>query len=85
MAAVASEVRRRHPGVERIALLHRVGRLAVSDVAVVVAVSAPHRDEAFDAARHAIDTLKETVPLWKREEWPGGSQWVEGCAVGERA
>lgn len=82
MDAVADEVRQRHPGVARIALLHRVGVLDVSEVAVVIAVSAPHRDEAFEAARFAIDRVKESVPLWKRELWAGGSAWVEGCAVG---
>ena len=75
MAAIAAEARRRWPDLGRVALLHRVGRLALRDVAVVVVVSAPHRGEAFAAARWAIDTLKETVPIWKKEEWSGGSDW----------
>jgi molybdopterin synthase catalytic subunit len=75
MAVVATEARTRYPGVGRIAMLHRTGSLAVTEAAVVVAVSAPHRDEAFDAARFCIDTLKATVPIWKKESWTGGSDW----------
>jgi molybdopterin synthase catalytic subunit len=63
------------PKLGRIALLHRVGRLAVTERAVVVVVSAPHRGSAFAAAEWAIDTLKESVPIWKKEEWVGGSDW----------
>jgi molybdopterin synthase catalytic subunit len=59
----------------RIALLHRTGHLEVGETSVVVVVSAPHRGEAFEAARFAIDTLKTTVPIWKKETWPGGSEW----------
>jgi molybdopterin synthase catalytic subunit len=76
LAEVAGEARRRWPAVERVALLHRTGELAVSEPAVVVVVSAPHRDDAFEAARHCIDTLKETAPIWKREHWSGGSDWA---------
>ena len=75
MVAIAAEARRRWPDIGRIALLHRVGRLVRRETAVVVVVSAPHRGEAFDAARWAIDTLKETVPIWKKEEWSAGSDW----------
>ena len=59
----------------RVALLHRTGVVALGDAAVVVAVSAPHRGEAFEAARFAIDELKRTVPIWKRESWDGGESW----------
>jgi molybdopterin synthase catalytic subunit len=72
---VADEARVRWPVVGRIALLHRVGVLDIGESAVVVAVSAPHRDEAFDAARFCIDTLKRSVPIWKRESWDGGESW----------
>lgn len=75
LAAVAADVRSRWPMVGRIALLHRTGDLAVGDVAVVVAVSTPHRAEAFEAARHAIDAVKATVPIWKKERWEGGVDW----------
>jgi len=75
LAAVAAEARQRWPVIDRVALLHRTGDLALSDVAVAVVVSSPHRDDAFEAARFCIDTLKETVPIWKREHWEGGSDW----------
>ncbi|CAN5561918.1 hypothetical protein BH24ACT4_BH24ACT4_10150 [soil metagenome] len=75
MGAVVDDVRDRWPDVRRVAALHRTGRLEVGDVAVVVAVSAPHRGAAFDAAAHCIDTLKATVPLWKKETWAGGEEW----------
>ncbi len=79
MEAVAAEARRRWPVLERVALLHRVGQLALSDAAVVVVTSTPHRAEAFEAARFCIDTLKETVPIWKQEHWPGGTEWGTGA------
>ena len=80
LAEIAEELRRRWPDVERVALLHRVGDLALSDPSVVVVVSAPHRAEAFEAARFGIDTLKETVPIWKREHWDGGSEWAASAS-----
>jgi molybdopterin synthase catalytic subunit len=72
---VADEARARWPAAGRIALLHRTGVLEVGEAAVVVVVSAPHRAEAFDAARFCIDTLKRSVPIWKRETWSGGESW----------
>jgi molybdopterin synthase catalytic subunit len=75
LTALVAEARRRWPGLGRVAGLHRIGVLGVGEAAVVVAVSAPHRSEAFDAARWCIDTLKETVPIWKREVWHGGEDW----------
>ena len=75
MRAVAAAARDRWPTVGRVALLHRTGGLQIGEAAVVVAVSAPHRGEAFDAARFAIDELKRTVPIWKRESWAGGQSW----------
>jgi molybdopterin synthase catalytic subunit len=75
LAAVAEAARREWPVVERIALLHRIGDLALSEPSVAVVVSSPHRPEAFEAARFCIDTLKETVPIWKREHWAEGSDW----------
>jgi molybdopterin synthase catalytic subunit len=79
LAAVAAEARRRWPVIDRVAILHRTGDLALSDTAVAVVVSSPHRDDAFEAARYCIDTLKETVPIWKREHWDGGSDWGTGA------
>jgi molybdopterin synthase catalytic subunit len=59
------------------ALVHRLGHLEVGEVSVAVAVSCPHRAEAFAAGRHAIDRLKELVPIWKKENWADGStEWV---------
>lgn len=75
LVELAGEVRRRWPEVERLALLHRTGALELSEVSVAVVVSSPHRPAAFDAARFAIDTLKETVPVWKHEHWAGGVDW----------
>jgi molybdopterin synthase catalytic subunit len=75
LAAVAEEARLRWPEVGRLVLLHRVGVVPVTESAVVVAASAPHRDAAFAAARFGIDTLKRTVPIWKRERWDGGESW----------
>jgi molybdopterin synthase catalytic subunit len=72
---VATSARAQWPEIGRMALLHRVGRVEVEEVAVVVAVSTPHRAEAFAAAQFCIDTLKHTVPIWKRETWEGGSDW----------
>jgi molybdopterin synthase catalytic subunit len=77
--AVAAAARERWPMIERLAILHRVGRLVVGDVSVVVALSTPHRGEAFAAAEFCIDTLKATVPVWKLETWAGGTDWSE-CA-----
>jgi molybdopterin synthase catalytic subunit len=88
MAAVAEEARRRWPGLGRVALLHRVGALVPTDTAVVVVASAAHRGTAFEAARFCIDTLKATVPIWKKETWEGGVGWgsdarlLEDVAVG---
>lgn len=62
--------------VTRVAIVHRTGRLGVGETSVAVAISAPHRDEAFEAGRYAIDTLKQTVPIWKKEVWEGGAAWV---------
>jgi molybdopterin synthase catalytic subunit len=75
LQAVADDVRSTWPEVGRIALLHRVGELAIGDAAVVVAVSTPHRAEAFDACRFAIDAVKATAPIWKKETWAGGEAW----------
>jgi molybdopterin synthase catalytic subunit len=72
---LCDEIRTRWPEVGRIALLHRIGRLHLAEVAVVVVVSSPHRPEAFTAARFAIDQLKATVPIWKKESWEGGEDW----------
>ena len=76
LAQVEAETRQRWP-VGDVALVHRLGRLAVGEVSVAVAVSCPHRAQAFDAGRYAIDALKELVPIWKKENAPDGrGDWV---------
>ena len=72
---LTNEARIRWVEIKRVAILHRTGVLAVGDTAVVVVVSSPHRDAAFEAGRFLIDTLKVTAPIWKREDWSGGSDW----------
>ena len=83
MVAVAAAARTRWPAVDRLALLHRIGDVELSEPSVVVVVSSAHRPEAFAAAQFCIDTLKASVPIWKREHWSGGSAWVE-CASAAR-
>lgn len=78
-AEIGAELRRRWPDTGRVALLHRVGRLEVGESSVVAVVSAPHRAEAFEAARYAIDALKESAPIWKREVWADGADWGTGA------
>lgn len=75
MQKIAEDASRLWP-VSRVVIHHRTGVLAVGDVPVVIAVSAAHRDAAFAACRYAIDTLKQTVPIWKREVFADGAQWV---------
>ena len=76
LARVAAGARHRWAEIGRLVLLHRVGRLEVGEVSVVVVASTPHRAEAFAAARMLIDTIKGTVPIWKRETWSGGGGWT---------
>lgn len=79
LATVASAARQRWPELGRIVVWHREGRVLLSESSVVVAVSAPHRGAAFDACEFAIDTLKESVPIWKKEFFDGGSQWARAA------
>jgi molybdopterin synthase catalytic subunit len=80
LAEIESEARTRWP-VGEIAMVHRLGRLEVGEVSVAVAVSCPHRSEAFEACRYVIDTLKELVPIWKKENAPDGTgEWVHQSA-----
>jgi len=78
MTEIVADARRRWADLERVALVHRAGELELSEPSVAVAVSSPHRDHAFEAARYCIDTLKETAPIWKQEHWDGGSDWALG-------
>jgi molybdopterin synthase catalytic subunit len=76
IAEVILEARHRWPELLRCAAEHRVGSLEVGEVAVCVAVSSPHRRDAFEAGRYLIDELKRRAPIWKKEHWPGGAEWV---------
>lgn len=67
-------------GIKNIVIHHRTGILNVEDIAVVIAVNAPHREAAFDACRYAIDTLKKTAPIWKKEVFEDGEEWVSAHA-----
>jgi molybdopterin synthase catalytic subunit len=75
MAEIGAELRRRHE-ISEIAIHHRTGRVEIGEASVVIAVSAPHRAAALAACKEAIDTLKETVPLWKKEVYDGGEEWI---------
>jgi len=78
LAAIADEIERELPGT-RVAIHHRVGALAVGETAVVIAAAAPHRAEAFDACRAAIDRLKRRAPIWKKEIGTHGEEWLGHC------
>jgi molybdopterin synthase catalytic subunit/molybdopterin converting factor small subunit len=75
MADLAAELKKRHDLCE-VAITHRVGRVEIGEPSVVIAVSAPHRAAALAACKEAIDTLKGTVPLWKKEVYEGGEEWI---------
>jgi molybdopterin synthase catalytic subunit len=77
IAEVVSEVRERWPEVVGVAAVHRTGSLGVGEASVGVAVSSPHRADAFPAGRYLIDELKARAPIWKKEHWPGGAEWVQ--------
>jgi len=72
---IGDEIQERWPSVRQAAIVHRVGHLEVGETAVVIALSAAHRPELFDALRYSIDRLKEIVPIWKKEVWADGSEW----------
>ena len=75
MREIADEIRRKWK-VDEIAMVHRIGHLEIGEVSVAIAVSAPHRHQALAACAYAIDRLKETVPIWKKEVWTDGEEWV---------
>jgi len=76
MREIGAAIRARWAGVRCVAMLHRIGRLEIGEASVLIAVSAAHRGDAFDACRYAIDTLKRTVPVWKKEHFEDGEVWV---------
>ncbi|HET7146414.1 MAG TPA: molybdenum cofactor biosynthesis protein MoaE [Gaiellaceae bacterium] len=75
LARLAASLTEKH-GLSKVAIHHRIGRVEIGEPSVVIAVSAPHRAAALDACREAIDTLKETIPLWKKEIYAGGEEWI---------
>jgi molybdopterin converting factor subunit 1 len=77
MAQIGREIAGTH-AIGRIAMVHRLGRMEIGDASVVIAVSAPHRKPAFDAALEGINRLKKLVPIWKKEHFADGEIWVEG-------
>ena len=81
MAEIAQEVSEKW-GLDRVAMIHRVGKLEIGEVSVAVAVASPHRKAAFEAGQYAMDRLKQVVPIWKREVWADGeAEWVKPDAV----
>ena len=81
MREIEDRIRKKWP-VVKIAMVHRYGQLDVGDVSVAVAVSCEHRTEAFEACRYAIDTIKGTLPMWKKERFEGGAKtWVKGTPI----
>jgi molybdopterin synthase catalytic subunit len=72
---IGREIEERWPGAKA-AITHRVGRLDITDVAVVIAVSTPHRADAYEANRYAIERIKQIVPIWKKEHWENGEEWI---------
>ena len=77
MGEIAAEVHAKF-AIDRVAIAHRLGRLEIGETSVFIAISAPHRAAAFDACRHAIDTLKRSVPIWKKEYFEDGAVWADG-------
>lgn len=74
---IAAQIRQQWTDTNRVIIHHRVGRLLIGEISVVIAVGCPHRGEAFEACRYAIDTLKHNAPIWKKEHWAdGASTWV---------
>jgi molybdopterin synthase catalytic subunit len=76
LAEIAAEIRDRWE-VEDVAIAHRLGRLEIEDISLVVAVASPHRKDAFEACQHSVDRIKEIVPIWKKEYFEGGEVWIE--------
>lgn len=79
LGAIVEQMRVRWPDLGRVVLWHREGLVQLGESSVIVAVSTPHRDAAFEAARFGIDTLKATVPIWKKEFHDGGAQWARAA------
>ncbi|MBN8207204.1 molybdenum cofactor biosynthesis protein MoaE [Bacillus sp. NTK071] len=72
---IGDEISEQWPGVQT-SIVHRTGKLAISDIAVVIAVASPHRAESYAASRYAIERIKQIVPIWKKEYWVNGEEWI---------
>src|SRR5258707_252672 len=79
-ARIAEEAERRWPGV-RLAMHHRIGRVEVGEASLAIASASPHRGDAYAACRYAIERVKQTAPIWKREFFDGGDVWIEGATA----
>lgn len=75
LAQIGEEIEQKWEGA-KVAITHRTGKLDITDIAVVIAVSTPHRNDAYEANRYAIERIKEIVPIWKKEHWDNGEEWV---------
>ena len=81
MTEIGQEIQEKW-GLERVAMIHRVGRLEIGEVSVAVAVASPHRSDGFEACKYAMDRLKQVVPIWKREIWENGAEeWVKPDSI----
>jgi molybdopterin synthase catalytic subunit len=78
MERLGREIREKWPDVDRVGMIHRFGELKISESSVVIVITSPHRKVAFEACHYAIDRLKQTVPIWKKEVFADGEEWVEG-------
>jgi MoaE-MoaD fusion protein len=78
MRRIGAEVHEKWPDVLRVGIIHRFGELTISESSVAITITSPHRRVAFEACRYAIDRLKQTVPIWKKEVFADGEAWVEG-------
>jgi molybdopterin synthase catalytic subunit len=75
LAQIGEEIQEKWPDAQ-VAITHRIGKLDISDIAVVIAVSTPHRKDAYEANQYAIERIKQIVPIWKKEHWENGEEWV---------
>jgi molybdopterin synthase catalytic subunit len=82
---IAQECRQLCPDLGRVVIHHRLGKLKVGEISVLIAIGSPHRAEAFNACRHVIDSLKQNAPIWKKEYWlEGGSSWVNSNKISQQ-
>jgi molybdopterin synthase catalytic subunit len=75
LAQIGEEIKEKWPEAQ-VAITHRIGKLDISDIAVVIAVSTPHRKDAYEANQYAIERIKQIVPIWKKEHWDNGEEWI---------